>query len=217
MKSKASLVTCAALAAFSLLLPSMCEAKTVSIKAANGKITATRKTKNHVQLKWSAIKGATKYGILRSTSSSLSTSDINKLKKLKFLKTFGKSTRSYKDTSAKLGYKYYYWYGALVGSTLYYCPVPACGNRFMDVRTNGRTSGDKVWASATINGKSLPKSGVSYTFSYGGNWTFHKRVSGNALGYFTLNNKKQGSGWFKIKVGKTDTYTASMKVKWPKN
>ncbi|MBO7683305.1 MAG: hypothetical protein J6T51_01090 [Kiritimatiellae bacterium] len=169
MKSKASLVTCAALAAFSMLLPSMCEA--ITIKAANGKITATRKTKNHVQLKWSAVNGATKYGIIRSTSPSLSTSDINKLKKLKFLKTFGKSTRSYKDTSAKLGYKYYYWYGALVGSTLYYCPIPACGNRYMDLRTNGRTSSGKVWTSATINGKSLPKSGVSYKFTYGGNWT----------------------------------------------
>ena len=216
MKSKASLVTCAALAAFSLLLPSMCEAKTISIKPASGKITATRKTKNHVQLKWSAIKGATKYGILRSTSSSLSASDINKLKKLKFLKSFKKSVRSYKDTSAKLGYKYYYWYGALVGSTLYYCPIPACGNRYMDLRTNGRTSSGKVWTSATINGKSLPKSGVSYKFTYGGNWTFHKRVSGNVLGYFTL-DKKKGSGWFKLKVGKTDTYTESMTVKWHKN
>ena len=72
MKSKASLVTCAALAAFSLLMPGMCEA--VSIKAASGKITASRNSKNHVLLKWSAVKGATKYGILRSTSPSLNVS-----------------------------------------------------------------------------------------------------------------------------------------------
>ena len=78
MKSKASLVTCAALAAFTLLLPSMCEA--ITLKAANGKITASGNNKNYILLKWSAVKGATKYGIIRSTSPKLNTSNLKKLK-----------------------------------------------------------------------------------------------------------------------------------------
>ena len=209
MKSKASIVTCAALAAFSMLLPSMCEA--VSIKAASGKITASRNSKSHVLLKWSAIKGATKYGILRSTSPSL---NVSNLKKLKFLKTFGKSTRSFKDTSAKLGYNYYYWYGALVGSTLYYCPASAYGKRKMIVKTNGYTSGSKVWMTATVNGKSLPSSGVPWSLSHGGNWKFHKSVSGSKLGYFTLTKKKGGSGWFNLKVGKTSVSNTKLTQKW---
>ena len=209
MKSKASLVTCAALAAFSMLLPSMCEA--ITIKAASGKITASRNSKSHVLLKWSAIKGATKYGILRSTSPSL---NVSNLKKLKFLKTFGKSTRQYKDTTAKLGYKYYYWYGAIVGGKLYYSPIPAYGKRKMIVKTNGYTSGSKVWMTATVNGKSLPSSGVPWSLSHGGDWKFHKSVSGSKLGYFTLTKKKGGSGWFNLKVGKTSVSNTKLTQKW---
>ena len=88
-----------AAAAFAVLSPSACEA--VSISVASGRISASSK-KGYVLLRWNAISGATKYGILRSTSATL---NLSNLRKMKFLKTFGKSTRSYKDTSAKLGYK----------------------------------------------------------------------------------------------------------------
>lgn len=211
MKAKSTFTFLAglAMAAFATLAPNVCEA--VTIKAVNGKITASGNKSGYVLLKWNAIKGATKYGILRSTSTSL---NVSNLKKMKFLKTFGKSTRSYKDTSAKLGYKYYYWYGAIVGGKLYYSPIPAYGKRKMIVKTNGYTSGSKVWMTATVNGKSLPSSGVPWSLSHGGDWKFHKSVSGSKLGYFTLTKKKGGSGWFNLKVGKTSVSNTKLTKKW---
>ena len=211
MKAKSTFTFLAglAMAAFATLAPNVCEA--VTIKPVSGKITASGNKSGYVLLKWNAIKGATKYGILRSTSTSL---NVSNLKKMKFLKTFGKSTRQYKDTTAKLGYKYYYWYGAIVGGKLYYSPIPAYGKRKMIVKTNGYTSGSKVWMTATVNGKSLPSSGVPWSLSHGGDWKFHKSVSGSKLGYFTLTKKKGGSGWFNLKVGKTSVSNTKLTQKW---
>ena len=211
MKSKASLVTCAALAAFSLLLPSMCEA--ITIKAASGKITASGNNKNHILVKWNAIKGAKKYGIIRSTSPKLNTSN---LKKLKFFRTFGKSTRSYKDTSAKLGYKYYYWYGAIAGNTLYYCPVLATGKRKMVVDINiHKYSDGKNWLKLKVNGKAVTKAGVKYTVKTTGDWSFVKSAkSDGRVGYFNFKKKKGGSGKISIKVGSTSYATGTNSFSW---
>ena len=211
MKSKASLVTCAALAAFTLLLPSMCEA--ITLKAASGKITASGNNKNYILVKWSSIKGATKYGIIRSTSPSLNTAN---LKKLKFFKTFGKSTRSYKDTSAKLGYKYYYWYGALAGNTLYYCPVLATGKRKMVVDINiHKYSDGKNWLKLKVNGKAVTKAGVKYKVTATGDWSFVKSAkSDGRVGYFNFKKKKDGSGKISIKVGSTSYASGTNSFSW---
>ena len=211
MKSKASLVTCAALVAFTLLLPSMCEA--ITIKAASGKITASGNSKNHILVKWSAVKGATKYGIIRSTSPKLNTSN---LKKLKFFRTFGKSTRSYKDTTAKLGYKYYYWYGAIAGSTLYYCPVLATGKRKMVVDINiHKYSDGKNWLKLKVNGKAVTKAGVKYKVTVTGDWSFVKSAkSDGRVGYFNFKKKKGGSGKISIKVGSTSYATGTNSFSW---
>ena len=211
MKSKASLVTCAALAAFSLLLPSMCEA--ITLKAASGKITASGNNKNHILLKWSAIKGATKYGIIRSTSPKLNTSN---LMKLKFFRTFGKSTRQYKDTTAKLGYKYYYWYGAIAGNTLYYCPVLATGKRKMVVDYNIAYYSDKRnWLKLTVNGKPITKVKVKYSVKTGGDWSFVKsEKSDGRVGYFKFKKSKGGRGSITVKVGSTSYASASEKFNW---
>lgn len=203
-------LTCLAIAAFALLAPNVCEA--VSIKAVNGKITASTNNKGYVLLKWNSIKGATKYGILRSTSSSLNTSN---LKKMKFLKTFSKSTRQYKDTSAKLGYKYYYWYGALVGSKLYYCPISANGRRAMDAGVNIKYSDGKNWLKLTVNGKAITKAGVNYTVSASGDWSFVKsEKSDGRVGYFNFKKKSGGVGTIKVKIGKTFVQNFNKTFNW---
>ena len=204
-------MTCAALAAFSMLLPSMCEA--VTIKAVSGKITASGNKSGYVLLKWNAIKGATKYGILRSTSTSL---NVSNLKKMKFLKTFGKSTRSYKDTSAKLGYKYYYWYGAIVGGKLYYSPVPAYGKRKMDTGVDLKKYSDgKNWLKLTVNGKAITEFSVKYSVSASGDWSFVKsKKSDGRVGYFNFKKKKKGNGTIKIKIGSTYSHSFSKSFSW---
>lgn len=211
LKSTLTFLTCSAIAAFALLAPNVCEA--VSIKAVSGNISASTGNKGYVLVKWGAIKGATKYGILRSTSASLSTS---KLKKMKFLKTFSKSTRSYKDKSAKLGYKYYYWYGALVGGTLYYCPMPATGRRAMDAACSIKKYSDgKNWLKLTVNGQAVTKAGVKYTASASGDWSFVKsEKSDGRVGYFNFKKKSGGRGTIKVKIGKTFVQNFSKTFNW---
>lgn len=198
-----------AAAAFAVLSPSACEA--VSISVASGRISASSK-KGYVLLRWSAISGAKKYGILRSTSATL---NLSNLRNMKFLKTFGKSTRSYKDTSAKLGYKYYYWYGALVGSTLKYSPIPASGYRTFDSKVKiNKYSDGKNWLKLTVNGKAITKAKVKYKVSTGGDWSFKKsEKSDGRVGYFNFKRQK-GSGTIKIKIGSTYSHTFSNSFTW---
>ena len=211
LKSTLTFLTCSAIAAFALLAPNVCEA--VTIKAVSGKITASTNNKGYVLLKWNSIKGATKYGILRSTSPSLSTSN---LKKMKFLKTFSKSTRQYKDTSAKLGYVYYYWYGALVGSKLYYCPAGATGRRAMDADFDIKQYSDgKNWLKLLVNGKAITKVDVKYTVSASGDWSFKKSTkSDGRVGYFNFKKMSGGSGRLKVTIGKTFVQSAEETFSW---
>ena len=199
------------MAAFAAFAPSACEA--VTIKAVNGKISASTNKKGYVLVKWNAISGAQRYGIIRSTSRSLS---LSKLKQMKFLKTFGKSTRSYKDTGAKLGYQYYYWYGALAGSTLYYCPVLATGKRKMVVDINiHKYSDGKNWLKLKVNGKAVTKAGVKYTVKTTGDWSFVKSAkSDGRVGYFNFKKKKDGSGKISIKVGSTSYASGTNSFSW---
>ena len=214
LKSTLTFLTCSAIAAFALLAPNVCEAANVSVKVVSGKkITSSTNKKGYVLLKWNAISGATKYGILRSTSTSL---NMSNLKKMKFLKTFSKSTRSYKDKSAKLGYKYYYWYGALVGGTLYYCPMPATGRRAMDAACSIKKYSDgKNWLKLTVNGQAVTKAGVKYTASASGDWSFVKsEKSDGRVGYFNFKKKSGGRGTIKVKIGKTFVQNFSKTFNW---
>ena len=210
LKSTLTFLTCSAIAAFALLAPNVAGA--VTIKSVSGKISASTNNKGYILLKWNSINGATKYGILRSTSSSLSTS---KLKKMKFLKTFSKSTRQYKDTSAKLGYKYYYWYGAIVGSKLYYCSAGAAGRRAMDADFSIKNYNGKNWLKLMVNGKAITKAGVNYTVSASGDWSFKKsEKSDGRVGYFDFKKKSGGSGRLKVKIGKTFVQSVDKTFKW---
>lgn len=199
------------MAAFAAFAPSACEA--VTIKAVNGKISATTNKKGYVLVKWNAISGAQRYGIIRSTSRSLS---LSKLKQMKFLKVFGKSTRSYKDTGAKLGYQYYYWYGALAGSKVYYYPAYASGRRMMEVTYNIKKYSDgKNWLKLTVNGKAITKVGVKYTVNVTGDWSFVKsEKSDGRVGYFKFKKSKGGRGSITVKVGSTSYASASEKFNW---
>ena len=202
-------LTCFAITSFALLTPNECGA--VTIQAVSGKITASTDKTGYVLVKWNSIKGAKKYGILRSTSSSLSPS---KLKKMKF--KISKSKRSYKDTSTKLGYVYYYWCGALVGNKLCYYPACATGHRAMAAEFGIKKYSDgKNWLKLTVNGKAITKVDVKYTVDASGDWSFKKSTkSDGRVGYFNFKKKSGGSGRLKVKIGKTFVQSVDETFPW---
>ena len=199
-----------AFAALVVFAPNSCLAATFA------KLSASRGAdKNYVTVKWSGVKGAKGYSILRAVKKDIRLAQV--------IERASSDTRKIKDKNAMLCTKYYYWVVPIVKGN---------GNGYLSSHSNkcesgwrkskveyrlsyhgaarkGRKNVLQVW----VNGKNLSQTGVKWRVRVAG---VHKWVSMSGkkgqIGFFVSANR--GKGAFILDLGESGDYYVKETIIW---
>ena len=209
-KSMLMEIASVALAALVVFAPDSCSAATFA------KLSASRGTdKNYVTVKWSGVKGANGYSILRGVKKDIRLAQV--------IERASSDARKIKDRKAMLCTKYYYWVVPIVkgnGNGYLSAHSNKCESgwrkskveyrlSYYGVARKGRKNVLQVW----VNGKNLGQTGVKWRVRVAG---VHKWVSmpgkKGQIGFFVSANR--GKGAFILDLGESGDYKVKETIIW---
>ncbi|MBR2837747.1 MAG: hypothetical protein IKE55_03085 [Kiritimatiellae bacterium] len=211
-RSKSRLMAFAglALAAAVLFAAGVCPAATFA------KPSASRGAdKNYVTVKWSGVKKAKGYSVLRSIKKDIRFAQV--------IERTTSGTRKVKDRTAKLCTQYYYWVVPIVkgnGNGYLSSHSNKCARGWRKSKVEYRLSsygtarkGRKNVLQVWVNGKNLSQTGVKWSMRTKGvhQW-FGVAGAKGQIGFFASANK--GKGAFILDLGESGDYEVKGTIVW---
>ena len=209
-KSRLMAFAGAALAALALLAPNSCPAATFA------RLSASRGVdKNYVTVRWSSVKKAKGYSVLRSVKKDIRFAEV--------IERTTSGTRKVKDRTAKLCTKYYYWVVPIVkgnGNGYLSSHSNKCAHGWRKSKVEYRLSsygaarkGRKNVLQVWVNGKNLDQTGVRWRMRTKGvhQW-FEIAGKKGQIGFFA--SAKKGKGAFVLDLGESGDYEVKGTMIW---
>ena len=209
-KSMLMEIASVALAALFVFVPDSCPAATFA------KLSASKGAdKNYVTVKWSGVKRAKGYSILRGVKKDIRLAQV--------IERANSDARKIKDKKAMLCTKYYYWVVPIVkgnGNGYLSAHSNKCESGWRKSKVEYRLSyygvarrGRRNVLRAFVNGKNLETTGVKWRVRVAG---VHKWVSmpgkKGQIGFFVSANR--GKGAFILDLGESGDYYVKETIIW---